>query len=278
MADDAAANAAQAEYWNTGAGETWAEMQDILDRQIQPLGAPALKALAVKAGERVLDIGCGCGQSSLQLAEAVGPEGQVVGVDISRPMLEVARSRAMGPVEFREADAQTADLGHGSFDAVFSRFGVMFFEDPAAAFANIRKHLKSGGRMAFICWRAPQESPLMTAPMIAAAPFLPPQEPMDPLAPGPFAFADPERLRGILQGAGFTGVAIEPFEAKVGSGDLEQSVAVAFRIGPLGRAIREHPDKREVVTDAVRAAIAPYVTPEGVRMPAAIWVVTATVE
>jgi SAM-dependent methyltransferase len=190
-------------------------------------------------------------------------------------MLEIARGRAKGPVEFREVDAQTADLGRGGFDAVYSRFGVMFFEDPAAAFANIRTQLKPGGRLAFVCWRSPAENPLMVGPMIAAAPLLPPQPPPDPLAPGPFAFADPERVRGILEGAGFTDVAIEPFNDRVGAGGLDQAMALAFRVGPLGRALAAVPEARESVTDAVRGAIEPYVTDAGVKMPAAVWIVTA---
>lgn len=272
---DPSANAAQIDYWNTNAGQTWAELQDLLDRQIQPLGAAAMRALAVRPGERILDIGCGCGQSSLELAELTGMGGAVVGADISRPMLEIARGRAKGPIEFREADAQTADLGRGGFDAVYSRFGVMFFEDPAAAFANIRTQLKPGGRLAFVCWRSPAENPLMVGPMMAAAPLLPPQPPPDPLAPGPFAFADPERVRGILEGAGFTDVAIQPFDDRVGAGGLEQAMALAFRVGPLGRALAANPEARESVIDAVRGAIEPYVTDEGVKMPAAVWIVTA---
>jgi len=207
---DPAANAEQIDYWNTGAGEIWAELQEQLDRQTEPLGREALRALAPQPGERILDIGCGCGQSTLQLAERVGPGGEVVGIDISRPMLEVARGRAVAVasdrVEFLEVDAQTGDLGRGRFDAVYSRFGVMFFGDPAAAFANIRAALKAGGRMAFVCWRPMAENPLMRAPMQAAAPLLPPMPPPDPLAPGPFAFADPERVRRILTEAGFSGV------------------------------------------------------------------------
>ena len=274
-----AGNAAQIDFWNTGAGETWAELQTLLDRQISPLGLQAMRALGLTAGEQVLDIGCGCGQTSLQLAERVGPSGHVLGVDISQPMLEVARRRAAeaaaGSVAFRQADAQAADLGAGAFDVVYSRFGVMFFADPPAAFANIRTALKPGGRMAFVCWRSPAENPLMVAPMVAAMPFLPPMPPPDPLEPGPFAFADSERVRSILGQAGFADIAVEPFDALVGAGGLEDSLSVAFRIGPLGRVLREHPDRREAVVDAVRAALTPYVTDDGLKMAAAVWIVTA---
>ena len=207
MSDDAAANAAQIEFWNNAAGLTWAECQAQLDRQLAILGAAAMRSLAPAAGERILDIGCGCGETSYALAERVGATGAVLGVDISEPMLAVARQRSGTPgsatPDFLQADAQTADLGEAGFDAVFSRFGVMFFNDPAAAFANIRRALKPGGRLAFVCWRPMAENPWMRVPMEAALPLLPPQPPADPTAPGPFAFADSERVRGILDRSWF---------------------------------------------------------------------------
>ena len=179
-------NTAQVDYWNAVAGETWVTYQAQLDRQIQPLGAEALRVLEPAPGERVIDIGCGCGQTTLALAERVGAAGAATGVDISRPMLEVARQRpvpagAAAP-RFVEADAQAADLGRGAHDAAFSRFGVMFFADPAAAFANIRAALKPGGRMVFVCWRPLAENLWMRLPLEAAQPLLPPMPPADPAA------------------------------------------------------------------------------------------------
>ena len=149
-------NAAQIEYWNATAGEAWAQFQDTLDRQVEPLGLAAMDALCPREGEHIIDIGCGCGQTSLALAARVRPTGSVVGVDISQPMLDVALRRPRSTdleVGFRKLDAQTGELGHGLFDAAFSRFGVMFFGDPVAAFANIHASLKPGGRLAFVCWR-----------------------------------------------------------------------------------------------------------------------------
>ena len=196
------ANAAQIDYWNTVAGETWARFQEQLDRQVEPLGLAAMDALAPSDGEHVIDIGCGCGQTSLALASRVAPTGTVVGVDISKPMLEVARRRprptATSALTFRQLDAQTDDLGRVVFDAAFSRFGVMFFSDPVAAFANIKASLKPSGRLAFVCWRSLAENPWMQAPLQAALPFIPPVTPPDPTAPGPFAFADADRVRAIL--------------------------------------------------------------------------------
>ena len=270
-------NAAQAEYWNETAGPVWTSMQVQLDRQTGPLGAAAISALAPTAGQRILDIGCGCGASSWELAALVGAGGSVVGVDLSRPMLEVARGRGSGgpAPEFREADAQAGDLGERAFDAAFSRFGVMFFSDPAAAFANIRGAVKPGGRLAFVCWRAMTENPLMYAPAKAAAAFVALSPPTDPTAPGPFAFADPARVRAILDDAGWSEISIEPFDTTVGGSGLDEAVALALRLGPLGAALREAPQTLDQVRPAVRTALEAYLTPQGVMFPAAVWIVMA---
>jgi len=279
MTDEQTANTAQIEYWNAAAGPVWVQFQELLDRQIEPLGLEAMRALAPAPGERVVDIGCGCGQSTAELAARVGPSGAVVGVDISEPMLVVARSRATleasARPSFRQADAQTEDLGDGAFDAAFSRFGVMFFSDPVAAFANIRRALAPGGRLGFVCWRPLTENPWMLEPMQAAMPLLPPLPPPDPTAPGPFAFADADRVRGILAGAGFSAVRIEPFDMRIGGSSVEQTLNLAFRVGPLGAALRENPERAEAVAEAVRARLAQYDTPGGVLMPAAVWIVQA---
>ena len=272
------ANAAMADYWNASAGETWARFQAQLDRQLEPLGVEAMGRLPLKPGDRVLDIGCGCGETTLALAARVGAGGTAVGVDVSRPMLEVARARAADApaATFLEADAQTAALPPPPFDAAFSRFGVMFFSDPAAAFANIRKALRPGAPMAFVCWRPFVDNPWMRDPMAAAQSLLPPQTPPDPLAPGPFAFADADRVRGILGAAGFGDVAIEPFDARIGGSSVEATLALTFRVGPLGAALRERPDLSDSVAEAVRSVLQRYDTPSGVLMPAAVWIVTAT--
>jgi len=275
----APSNDAQIDYWNTSAGETWARHQRQLDRQLEILGLEAMGVLAPQTGQRILDIGCGCGETTLELSAHVGPSGAVVGVDISEPMLDVARRRdpPAGVVrpDFRNLDAQTADLGRAAFDGAFSRFGVMFFADPAAAFANIRAALKPGGRLAFVCWRAFQDNPWMREPMAAAAPLLPPLPPVDPTAPGPFAFADEGRVRAILTDAGFTGVTIDPFDADIGGGSLEETVELTLRVGPLGRILREIPHMADAVVGAVRTAIQPYEIQGRVLMPAAVWIVSA---
>jgi SAM-dependent methyltransferase len=271
------ANTAQAEYWNAEVGKTWAAEQDLLDEQLRPLGELAMEALAPQAGERVLDIGCGCGDTSLALAARVGPDGQVVGVDISEPMLARAEDRAkdVSRVRFLHADAQAHAFEGAGFDALFSRFGVMFFADPGAAFSNLISALKPHGRIAFVCWRTPPESPLMTVPSLAVADILPPSPPADPHAPGPFAFADAERLRSLMQRAGFEAVTITAHDLPVGVSTLEGQVELGLRIGPLGSAIRQNPALADQVKGRVREAISAFMTPEGPRMTAGVWIVTA---
>ena len=272
-------NRDQIAYWNEAAGATWAKLQSVLDRQVEPLGLEAIRRLDTRPGERILDLGCGCGQTSLELAAEVGPAGGVVAIDVSRPMLAVARSRARpipaAAIEFREADAQIEPFAPANFDAAFSRFGVMFFADPVAAFANVRRALKPGGRLAFVCWRGLAENDWMRVPLEAASSVLPPPAPPDPRAPGPFAFADPARVHRILVDAGFPDPRIESFDALIGGTGLEETVKLLCRVGPLGAAMRERPELLPAAADAVRAALAPRVGSDGVRMRAAVWIVQA---
>ena len=273
-----AANAAQVAYWNDAAGRTWAEHQDRIDRQIRPLGLAAMDRLAPEPGEHILDVGCGCGDSSLDLARRVGPEGEVLGLDVSAPMLEVARGRAeaagAGNLAFLDADAQTARLPGGR-DAVFSRFGVMFFSDPTAAFANLRSALRPGGRLGFVCWRPLAENLWMRLPAGTAADLVPPAPPPEPGAPGPFAFADPDRVRRILVEAGFIGVDIAGHDEPIGGLDLEGTVEMSFRVGPLGAILREQPDLAPVLRERVREAVSPWLRGDAVYMPSATWLVSA---
>jgi len=272
------ANEDQVAYWNDQAGVTWAALQPTLDVQIAPLGLCAIDALAPRPGERVLDIGCGCGDTTLEIARRVAPGGEVLGLDISAPMLEVALDRAAAEgataAGFRQADAQMATFD-APFDAAFSRFGVMFFADPNAAFTNIRAALRPGGRLAFVCWRKPSENPWMMVPLEAALRFVPPPPPMDPNEPGPFAFADAGRLRSILLAAGFADIVTAPLDMAIGGFKLAQALEVALRVGPLGKVLREAPDRRESVVDAVREALAAHDTGRGVWLASATWIVTA---
>jgi len=225
----------------------------------------------------VLDVGCGCGQTTLELAARVAPNGAVLGIDISQPMLSIARTRAKGlaGVRFLEADAQTYAFEPGAFDAIHSRFGVMFFADPTAAFANLRRALKPGGRLAFLCWRALAENPVMSLPLTAALKHLPAPPAPTPGAPGPFAFADAGRVREILAGAGFEKVSIEPQDMPAGGHGLDDAVRLSLRVGPLGAMLREHPQARAAVIDELRGALARHLVDGRVFLPSATWIVSA---
>jgi ubiquinone/menaquinone biosynthesis C-methylase UbiE len=242
-----------------------------------------LRAATAQPGEQAIDIGCGCGSSSLALAHAVGPTGRVLGVDVSAPMLDVARAAApasgSAPVEFIEADAATATLPKGR-DLLFSRFGLMFFDEPAPALRHLRGTLRAGGRCAFVCWRTPRDNPWAMLPLQAARQALgivPP--PADPLAPGPFAFADDTRLHGLLAEAGFSDIDIQRCDAAVAlGGTLRAAAAHIVKVGPVSRLAREvGPDLAPRVAEAIEQALAPRVAADGsVSLGGSTWVVTAT--
>lgn len=275
-----AANAQQVEYWNGPAGERWAALQEKVDLHLGEITDELVRFAAPEPGKRVLDVGCGCGTTTLLLAMRTGREGAAAGIDISVPMLSVARARAMAQnadVVFIQADASTYEF-QPVFDLVFSRFGIMFFADPATAFANLRTALVPGGHIVFACWRSFEQNGWAWAAMQAALPLLPPQEPADPSAPGPFAFADDARVRRVLDGAGFTNILIEKFDGSVNMGaTVEQAAAQSLNIGPLARvATGLDETAREKIRRAVENAYARYQTPSGVQPPAACWFVRAT--
>ena len=274
-------NAAMIEYWNEQGGPRFVAQGEMLDAQLAPVGRRAIESARIATGERVLDVGCGCGQTALQIAERVGTTGAVVGLDVSEPMLTVAKRRAgeasLANVSFVQADAQVAPLDP-DFDLVFSRFGIMFFEDPVAAFANLKKALVPDGRVAFVCWQPLPNNPWMLVPLSAAAKHLPMGPPPEPGAPGPFSFADPERVEGILRNAGFAEVSIEGHDSHMtlgAGGDVDRATEVILEVGPIANPLREHPDARPRVLAAVREALEPYQTAEGVKLASAVWLVTA---
>lgn len=274
-------NSEQIRDWDGPVGERWAAEQETLDQLTAPYGAAALAAAGAKAGERVIDVGCGCGDTSLTLARAVGAEGSVLGVDVSGPMLQVAIRRAkaagLSQVRFEQADASSARLP-GEQDLLFSRFGVMFFAAPVPAFAHLRRALRDSGRMAFVCWQGARENPWAMVPVMAARAALGVTDPPgDPHAPGPFAFGDADRLRMILLEANFRDVAIDPFEAAMPLGSTARSAAeAAARIGPAARLVREAPpEKLPTILDAVEKALEPLVTNDGVALPGRTWIVNA---
>jgi SAM-dependent methyltransferase len=274
-----ACNAQQIEYWNGPAGERWARAQDRIDHHLGLITEALVAFAAPRPRERVLDIGCGGGTTALLLRERIGPEGAVTGVDISAPNLAVARARAhaaMADVTFLKADAATYEF-QPVFDLAFSRFGVMFFDEPAAAFANLRNALVKNGRLAFVCWRIFKENEWAFAPYEAALDLWPPQEPMDPYAPGPFAFADSARLRSILEVAGFRGVDVKPLDTTVNMGaTVEDAVTEALTLGPLARAAAElDEDSRARIRARIAPIVGKYSTPYGITPPAAVWLVGA---
>lgn len=273
------ANEDQLKFWNDKAGRDWTELQERMDANLSGIHHAILAFAEPRSGETVLDIGCGTGTTSMVLADRVGPSGRVTGIDLSEPMLELARRRGAGRADLRYV------LGDASLhpfapehDLLFSRFGVMFFDDPVGAFTHLRGALKAGGRLAFVCWRTPPENPWASAPVRAAKPFLPDQPPPDPLAPGPFAFSDPDRIRTILVQAGFSVPRIEPYDGVMNMGpDLDTAAAHTLRIGPLSRALGDaDAAARQKIVIVVKDAFQPFITRDGdIAPPTACWLVEA---
>jgi SAM-dependent methyltransferase len=278
-------NVYQVADWNGQSGERWVAYQARLDAMMAVFGQAAIEAAAPATGERVLDVGCGAGASSLDLAARVGAGGHVLGVDISEPL--IGRARALAPQDtpalFQVADASSTELPEGAFDILFSRFGVMFFDDPTAAFAHMRRALKPGARVAFVCWRGMAENDWVRLPMGAIKGIVPPMAPPDPEAPGPFSFGDQGRVARILTVAGFTDVAIAPFDASIPFGKggtrdaaIDDAVEMTLEVGPLSRALADQPDDiRARASAAVRAVFAGCPGERSVMIDGAAWIVTA---
>ncbi len=275
-----AADTSQRAYWNGPAAQRWIGARERMDRGMASITAAALELAAPRPGERVLDVGCGYGTTSLLIAERVAPGGSVVGVDISAPMIDEARGRApragSAAVSFVVADAGSHRFDT-PFDLLFSRFGVMFFEDPAPAFENLAAALAPGGRMAFVCWQGFRDNPWAFAPLAAARDLLPPTQPFDPEAPGPFAFADRDRLRRILAAGGFAEVSITGHADEVYIGaSAEEATDYAMNVGPLARMVEGVADDvRAEIRLRVASVVEGFVGPGGVAIPAAVWLVHA---
>jgi SAM-dependent methyltransferase len=273
-------NSEQIEFWNGSTAINWVADEERMDGLLAPLSQHLIERARVQPGEAVIDIGCGCGGTSLALA---GAGARVLGIDISVPMLTRAREHGLGndQVEFIEADAASHAF-KAEFDLLFSRFGVMFFAEPVAAFANLRSALNATGRLCFICWQAVSENPWLALPMGAAQPFLPETDPPDPRAPGPFSFADAEYLSQVLTEAGFSEVAVEayPVAMRVGA-DLAEAMEFYTRVGPLSSVLSSlEPASREAAIAAVEQAIAssqPAASSEsaGVTLAGGCWIATA---
>lgn len=278
-------NAEQIEYWNGDAGKRWAQDDDFMARLLRPITEALLAHSAPMGCRHALDVGCGGGSQSLMLAQQLGDSAQVLGVDISAPMLAVARGKAEGPaagrasLEFLQADAASHAFEAGSFDLLFSRFGVMFFEDPLAAFRNLFGALQGGGRLGFCCWQNVKSNDWVWIPLQAALQHLPPPEPPAPNAPGPFAFADPAHTESILAGAGFGDIKLQPFVTTLRiseAANLADAVRELARIGPVSRLLMDQPEAvLDAVFPAMETALQPYYKEGALDLQAAVWLVTA---
>jgi len=276
-------NSEQIAEWNGALGQRWVAMQRELDRIVVPFGDAALKIAAPQPGERVIDIGCGCGDTSLDIARIVGKAGAVIGVDVSTPMLDVARARAALAdcvhLVFREGDASEAELPADT-DLLFSRFGVMFFSQPTRALSHLRASLRAGGRSVFVCWRAPRDNAWAMVPLSAArAAMGVTPAPADPNAPGPFAFADEQRVRSIMSEAGFGAVDVQRFDAAVTLGATPRSAAeAAVQVGAVSRFVREVGEAHlPIIVEAVERALVPFAATDGhVSLNGSTWIVSAT--
>jgi SAM-dependent methyltransferase len=275
-------NADQIAYWNGPGGQHWTDRQQTQDVLLAPISDILIDRARAKPGERIIDVGCGCGATTIALAQKAGPIGHVFGVDISAPMLARARQVAPAglPVDFVLADATVYPFDPASSDLLVSRFGVMFFAEPALSFANMRKALRPSGRLTFACWREPRDNPWMMAPLQAAYKHVPKLPQLGPEDPGPFSFAAEQRVHRILGAAGFSGVAMEPcnlsLDVAVGRG-LDAAVESALEIGPASRALEGQPsDLRAAATLSIREALAPFARGNTVPLAASIWIVTAS--
>jgi SAM-dependent methyltransferase len=275
-------NAAQRDFWNTVAGPRWVGFDGAMESRVREVNGLLLARAAPQPGENVLEIGCGTGATTVPLAEAVGAHGRVLGVDIAEPMLAAARKRVaesgLANVSLVLADAQAHRFEPASFDLILSRFGVMFFADPTAAFGNLCGAARPGGRLCFACWAPLAENPQwLVAHDIALRRFGPPA-PQDPRAPGPLAFSDPDYVKGFLAAAGFADIEIRRERPDMIGTSPQAEAAFALAMGPSGRLIDEkQPDAatRAALQHEIAEAFAAYVKNGALRLPATIFLVSA---
>jgi ubiquinone/menaquinone biosynthesis C-methylase UbiE len=276
-------NAREVQYWNSARTRAWAEEYEAIDRLFAGLTRGALDHAAPKLGERVIDIGCGSGTTVLELAARVGPSGYVLGADVSKASVEKARERiaaaGVHQAEMMLCDVSTHISPANSFDLVFSRFGVMFFADPVATFANIRKSMKPDGRLALAVFRTLQENKWATGIVAAVRHLLPPITPLAPEEPGQFSWGDAARVHRILETAGFQDVSLTPHDPAMplaGPGGAAEAASFMSRVGPVVRATGDAPpEQRKEVRAALEAFFRSHEGPQGIVLQGAIWIVTA---
>ncbi|PCE33617.1 class I SAM-dependent methyltransferase [Burkholderia ubonensis] len=272
------ANGELAALWNGPSGRAWVDMQAALDRMFEPFEELLVEAAVATGARQVLDVGCGTGAVTVAVARRLGAQARCTGVDVSAPMLDAARARAERAgvsAGFVRADAQTHVFAPASFDLIVSRLGVMFFDDPVRAFANLRHAAADGARLCAIAWRSAAENPFMTTAERAAAPLLPGLPPRIPGAPGQFAFGDGERVASILDASGWTGIDIRPIDVQCVL-PMHALADYVSRLGPVGLALREADDATRMrVVEAACAAFEHYVRGDELRFDAACWMIGA---
>jgi ubiquinone/menaquinone biosynthesis C-methylase UbiE len=274
----ASPNEEMAALWNGASGKAWVDEQVLLDQTFERIEAMLAGEVEASGARSVLDVGCGAGATSLAVARRLGDRGHVTGIDISEPLLAVARERARkwdSNIGFIRGDAQTHAFEPATFDLMISRFGVMFFDDPVAAFANLRRAASPGGGMRLVAFRSVAENEFMTTAERAAAPLLPKLPARRPNAPGQFAFADRDRVQQLLLDSGWTQVQLAPIDVPCAfpAADLERYIT---RLGPVGQALRDaNEPARQRVLREVRAAFEPFVHGSQVQFIAACWMITA---
>lgn len=270
------ANQDQSEYWNSETGQKWVAFQESLDQLFLAITERLLERLDPKPRDRVLDVGCGTGATSLLLAERVGAEGSVVAVDISELLLaRAAERKSEGPydnVEFRLADAQTHEFPAGAVDLISSRFGVMFFNDPVAAFTNLSGALRPGGRLCFASWAPASENPWFEIPRDAAIVRMGTPAPPPPRAPGPFAFAEIDYVLDILAKAGFADPVAEVEQIDLfHPGSVESAAHLAANLGISARIVKAFdgtPEDIEAIAREAAKGYQAYAVDDGMRVPA----------
>jgi SAM-dependent methyltransferase len=275
-------NEEQIAYWNGPAARRWSEQQEALDAALAAFGSAALDAAAVRGGEHVLDVGCGCGATALALSDRVGQAGSVLGVDVSAHMLARARERAGARANLRFVEVDAGALPAGpQFDLLFSRFGVMFFDDPRATFHHLRAAMRLGGRLAFVCWRALEQNPWILLPLAALQRVIPDLAlPGSAPGPGPFSFADSSQLEQLLTDAGWSEITIERFDADVilSATDLDEAVQFSATAGPAARVLGgSDPALRARAEAELRRTLAPLHAPDGFALAGSSWLVRARV-
>jgi ubiquinone/menaquinone biosynthesis C-methylase UbiE len=274
-------NADEIAYWNGPGGQRWLNRQRLHDALLAPIGEVLLNRVNARVGELALDIGCGCGATAIALAHRVGPTGHVLGIDVSAPLLERARQLAPAnlPVEFALADATTYRFEPARANLLCSRFGVMFFAEPARSFQNMRRGLRSGARLVFTCWREFNKNPWSFIPLQQVYRHVPRLPEVGPEDPGPFSFASSPRVRAILEQAGFDAVDLQPVDLALDLADgrgLDAAVETAMGVGPASRALDGQPSElRAAAARSMRAALAPHQAGSAVPLACAFWLVTA---